>query len=456
MELNHRINLEQKQTLSVNQVQSLNVLALTNQELEDFLMNEYLENPMLENSNDKENDMIMGMEKIYESGSSFKEQYLDNPEEEERRRNDARAKQEDVIKEYLLSQLQREKYTDRQRKIMDYLIDCLDEKGYFTYSLTELASPSGYEETELAECLKILKDLEPIGIFSRDLAECLEQQLRAKGEEDEKLFCLLREYLTELMNGQIGVISRKLGISTVQVKEYIHLIGNLNPRPIMSIQREEANYIVPDIIVSRHGGIWDVSINDSWMGEYKFSSYYMRMMEQSQDPELLVYFKERLDRARFVINCVEQRRRTITRIVETVLNLQEDYFEGKGPLKPMQQEDVANILGIHVSTVSRAIKGKYLQYKKSVALKALFSTALPATASASAADGSKGEIAGVSADQIKQKIQQMIETEGKKPLSDQKLAERLGEEGIQVSRRAVQKYRIQLNIPDSRQRGMLL
>ena len=219
MELNHRINIEQKQTLSVNQVQSLNVLALTNQELEDFLMNEYLENPMLENSNDKENDMIMGMEKIYESGSSFKEQYLDNPEEEERRRNDARAKQEDVIKEYLLSQLQREKYTDRQRKIMDYLIDCLDEKGYFTYSLTELASPSGYEETELAECLKILKDLEPIGIFSRDLAECLEQQLRAKGEEDEKLFCLLREYLTELMNGQIGVISRKLGISTVQVKE---------------------------------------------------------------------------------------------------------------------------------------------------------------------------------------------------------------------------------------------
>ena len=130
MELNHRINIEQKQTLSVNQVQSLNVLALTNQELEDFLMNEYLENPMLENSNDKENDMIMGMEKIYESGTSFKEQYLDNPEEEERYRNDARAKQEDVIKEYLLSQLQRGKYTGRQRQIMEYLIDCLDEKGY--------------------------------------------------------------------------------------------------------------------------------------------------------------------------------------------------------------------------------------------------------------------------------------------------------------------------------------
>lgn len=456
MELNHRINIEQKQTLSVNQVQSLNVLALTNQELEDFLMNEYLENPMLENSNDKENDMIMGMEKIYESGTSFKEQYLDNPEEEERYRNDARAKQEDVIKEYLLSQLQRGKYTGRQRQIMEYLIDCLDEKGYFTYSLRELASPSGYREAELAECLDILKELELVGIFSKDLAECLERQLRARGEEDEKLFCLLQEYLTELMNGQIGVISRKLGISTVRVKEYIHLIGNLNPRPIMSIQREEANYVVPDIIVSRHGSMWDVSINDSWMGEYKFSNYYMRMMEQSQDPELLAYFKERLERARFVVNCVEQRRRTITRIVETVLDLQEDYFEGRGPLKPMQQEDVANLLGIHVSTVSRAIKGKYVQYKKSVPLKSLFSTALPAAVPLSFAAGSEGENTGVSADQIKQKIRQMIEKEGKKPLSDQKITERLAEEGIQVSRRVVQKYRIQLNIPDSRQRGMLL
>ena len=213
---------------------------------------------------------------------------------------------------------------------------------------------------------------------------------------------------------------------------------------------------MPDIIVSRHGSMWDVSINDSWMGEYKFSNYYMRMMEQSQDPELLAYFKERLERARFVVNCVEQRRRTITRIVETVLDLQEDYFEGRGPLKPMQQEDVANLLGIHVSTVSRAIKGKYVQYKKSVPLKSLFSTALPAAVPLSFAAGSEGENTGVSADQIKQKIRQMIEKEGKKPLSDQKITERLAEEGIQVSRRVVQKYRIQLNIPDSRQRGMLL
>ncbi len=446
MELTGRLLVEQKQLLSVNQVQSLNILALTNQELEDFLMDEYLENPMLENSSDKDNDMITEMEKIYEQGATFKEQYLENPEDEEQRRKDVQAPPEDALKEHLLNQLDRGSYSERAWEIMKYLIDCLDEKGYFPYQIEELAGSAGCEPAEMNACLKELKELEPVGIFSADLAECLEKQLRVKGVEDETLFLLLREHMTELMSGQIGSISRKLGISTVKVKEYIHLIGGLNPRPVMDIQKEDAGYVVPDIIVTRDGGQWDVSINDNWMGEYRFNDYYIRMMEENRDPELQAYFKERLERARFVVNSVEQRRRTIIRIVEAVLQLQEDYFEGNGSLKPMQQEDIANLLGIHVSTVSRAVKGKYIQYRKSIPFKSLFTTALP---------GSKtGD--GVSAEAIKERIRQMIGAENGKPLSDQNLADMLAEEGISVSRRAVSKYRIQMNIPDSRQRGMLL
>ncbi len=445
MELGNGLLVEQKQALSVSQVQSLNILALTNQELEDFLMNEYLENPMLENSSDKENEMITDMEKIYEQGSSFRDQYLDNPEDEERNRSDARARGENTLKEYLQSQLDRGSYSDRIWEMMEYLIDCLDEKGYFTYAVEDLAAASGYRVEELRACLEELKELEPVGIFSADLAECLEKQLKVKGIEDETLFLLLHDHLTELMNGQIGKISRNLGVSTVRVKEYIHLIGGLNPRPVMDIQRDGTEYVVPDIIVTRHGGQWEVSINDGWMGEYRYNDYYIRMMEESQDPELQAYFRERLERARFVVNCVEQRRKTIIRIVEAVLALQEEYFEGTGPLKPMQQEDIANQLGIHVSTVSRAVKGKYIQYRKSVLLKSLFTVAL-----------SGQEDGGVSSDVIRQKIRQMIGEEGDRPLSDQKIAEKLEEEGISVSRRAVAKYRIQMNIPDSRQRGMLL
>lgn len=435
MEMGSGLLVEQKQALSVGQVQSLNILALNNQELEDFLMNEYLENPMLENSGDKENEMFTDMEKMYEKGTSFRDQYLENPEEEEQSRNDVRARTENSLKEYLLNQLDRGSLSQREWETAEYLIDCLDEKGYFLYQTEELAQNSGYEQ----------KELEPVGIFSSSLAECLEKQLRVKGVEDETLFVLLRNHMQELMNGQIGMISRKLQVSTVQVKEYIHLIGTLNPRPVMDIQKDDTEYVVPDILIARQNGQWEVTLNDGWMGEYRYNDYYIRMMEETKDPELQAYFRERLERARFVVNSVEQRRRTIVRIVEAVLELQKDYFEENGNLAPMQQEDIAQLLGIHVSTVSRAIKGKYIQYRKTIPLKALFTAGI----SDHEGDGA------VSSDTIKQRLRQMIEEEGKKPLSDQKLAERLEKEGISVSRRAVTKYRIQMNIPDSRQRGIL-
>lgn len=435
MEMGSGLLVEQKQALSVGQVQSLNILALNNQELEDFLMNEYLENPMLENSGDKENEMFTDMEKMYEKGTSFRDQYLENPEEEEQSRNDVRARTENSLKEYLLNQLDRGSLSQREWETAEYLIDCLDEKGYFLYQTEELAQNSGYEQ----------KELEPVGIFSSSLAECLEKQLRVKGVEDETLFVLLRNHMQELMNGQIGMISRKLQVSTVQVKEYIHLIGTLNPRPVMDIQKDDTEYVVPDILIARQNGQWEVTLNDGWMGEYRYNDYYIRMMEETKDPELQAYFRERLERARFVVNSVEQRRRTIVRIVEAVLELQKDYFEENGNLAPMQQEDIAQLLGIHVSTVSRAIKGKYIQYRKTIPLKALFTAGI----SDHEGDGA------VSSDTIKQRLRQMIEEEGKKPLSDQKLAEQLEKEGISVSRRAVTKYRIQMNIPDSRQRGIL-
>ena len=158
MELGGSLLVEQKQALSLGQVQSLNILALNNQELENFLMNEYLENPMLENSSDKENEMFTDLEKMYEKGSSFREQYLNNPEEEEKSRNDVQAKTENFLKEYLQNQLDRSSCTDRTWEIYEYLIDCLDDKGYFTYETEELAKNSGYLKEELDSCLETLKD----------------------------------------------------------------------------------------------------------------------------------------------------------------------------------------------------------------------------------------------------------------------------------------------------------
>nr|WP_302141497.1 RNA polymerase sigma-54 factor [uncultured Schaedlerella sp.] len=374
MDLMNYTAAEQKQILSAGQVQSLDILALTNQELEDFMVNEYLENPLLERAEQRENDLMTSIEKFSESdaGTSYADQHPGNPDDREHFEQEFSARSGDPVKELLLGQLNWKDYSQKQMKMMSYLVDCLDEKGFFTHDSGELSAESGYPKEELDQCLAVLRELEPAGIFAPNLAECLIRQLEAKDLAEETLCVLLRDYLTELVSGQIGTISRSLGISTIRVKEYIHLIGSLNPRPLMDVQSEESSYVVPDIIVSRPGGKWTVEINDQWMGEYRFSDYYIHMMKDATDPGLTAYFKERLERARFVFGCVEQRRKTITRIMEAILARQEDYFIHRDSLKPMGMEDIAADLRVSVSTVSRAVRGKYVQYKKTEPLEALF------------------------------------------------------------------------------------
>lgn len=357
---------------------ALNILALNNQELEDFLVNEYLENPMLENLEHKENDLMASIEKFSDGGSdlSYADQHPGNPDDEDRGGEEPEdswsTQAEDPLRRSLLGQLRLREYSAYQLKIMNYLIDCLDDKGFFTYDIQELAATSGYAKEDLEQCLNVLRRLEPAGIFSPNLTECLIAQLEAKDIRDQALPVLLREHLSDLIEGQIGKISRHLGISTIQVKEYIHLIGSLNPRPIMDIQRSEASYVVPDIIISKQGGRWNAEINDQGMGEYRLSDYYIRLMEESSDPELTAYFKERLGRAKLVMNCVEKRRRIITQVTEAVLRHQENYFGHKGPLIPVKAEDIAEELGLDAATIRQAVKGKYAQYKKTVALESLF------------------------------------------------------------------------------------
>ena len=180
------------------------------------------------------------------------------------------------------------------------------------------------------------------------------------------------------------------------------------------------------------------------MGEYRYNDYYIRMMREAEDPELAAYFKEKLERARFIVNCVEQRRSTIIRIVEAILELQKDYFENRGQLQPMSMSEVAKKVDMHVSTVSRAVKGKYLQYRNVVLMKDLFTGAV----------GTKEGTGEMSADGVKNRIAQLIGKEkSEETLSDSRIAEILKAEGTDISRRTVAKYRAELGILDSRQRA---
>lgn len=444
--LENNLTLEQRQVLSAGQIQSLEILACTNQELDSFMTNEYLENPMLECSSDKQSESLCDLEQMYEKGTSYRDQYL-HSEEDDSRKTDIRAEEGGEWRSFILGQLNKEDYSNREWQLFGRLVECLDDKGFFTYEICDVAELFHCEEEIVRRCLEILKQLEPVGIFSQDISECLVRQLEAQGVTDEKLFFMVKEYMTDILKGHISTVTRAMHISTATVKHYIHMIGQLNPRPFMNAGEKRTQYIIPDILMAREDGKWKAWINDSWMGEYKYNDYYIHMMQTSVDDELRRYFQAKLKRARFVMDCVEQRRRTIEKVAEAIAEIQEPWLLRGEALRAMTLEDVAQRTELHPSTVSRAIKGKYFQYKKTVFIRDLFSVAL---------DGTASKKEGVSSKETKEMIREIIIGEDReRPISDQAISDRLEKQGVQISRRTVAKYRIQMGILDSRQRGYL-
>ena len=437
--------LEQAQTLSGAQIQSLKVLEYTNQELDAFLQTEYLENPLLEASMDRQEETMQNLEKFYEQGSEDSEysgEQIREKDDDVDRRGDVRAKEQWTRERLVMEQLPHGRYSENERRLIRYLAGCLDDSGYFPYDAEDIAEATGYEKALVERCLRELKELEPAGIFAKDLSECLILQLRRAGAQEPKLYEMTEDYLDEILRGHVSRVTRQLHISTVQAKEYMHILSTLNPRPLAGEGRETP-YIVPDILAVREGSGWKVELNDRWMGEYRLNDYYIHMMEEAQDPELKEYFAEKFRRAKHVLECVEQRRTTLLRIVYEILERQSGYFLRGEVLKPMAQEEIAQALQIHSSTVSRALRGKYLQYQKTVLLKDLFSAAV-----------SKEE--GSSAEDVKSRIRTLVEKEDREnALSDSRLEKLLAEEEIMVSRRTIAKYREQMGIPDSNMRAYL-
>lgn len=434
--------LEQAQTLSGAQIQSLKVLEYTNQELDAFMQTEYLENPLLETSMDRQEETMQNLEKFYETGSEYSGEHVRENDDDVDRRGDVQAKEQWTKERMVMEQLPHGRYSEEERKLIRYMAGCLDDSGYFPYEAGDIARASGYEEGLVEKCLSDLKELEPAGIFARDLSECLILQLRRAGAEDPKLYEMTEHCLDEILKGHVSRVTRQLHISTVQAKEYMHILSTLNPRPLAGESRE-TQYIVPDILAVREGDGWKVELNDRWMGNYHLNDYYIHMMETAQDQELKEYFAEKLRRAKYVLECVEQRRTTILRIVYEILERQSGYFLRGEALKPMTQEDIAQALNLHSSTVSRAVRGKYLQYQRSVLLKDLFS-------------GQVSKEESAAPDDVKARIRELIRQEDKKaPYSDSRLEKLLLEGGITVSRRTIAKYREQMGIPDSQMRGYL-
>ena len=437
MEISYNTILEQSQIMSQNQIQSLQILAMDNAELNEYLMNEYLENPLLEHEGaDRQEDRKANLSdsvrnETYKSWNQESKGYdmvSENPLE---------------LKYFLLDQVNQLKYSVLENKVMEFLIECLDSSGFFTTPAEEVARMTRAPLQTVEKCLGVLSQLKPDGIFAPDLAHCLIRQLEVESEDDEYIRDIILHHLEDVAEGKISTISRSQGLSTAQVRKYIAMIKRLNPRPLTGIVSGRTEYIMPDVIFSYKDQQWTIELNDKWMGDYKLSTYYMNLMKTATDKELLEYFRKKMESTRFIIRSVEQRRMTILRICEAILNWQMDYFAGKGPLKPMTMADIAEEIDMHVSTISRGIKGKYLQCPRgTIRMKSLFLSGVSA-----------GTDLSETPDAVKEKIKEIIDNENpEKPYSDQEISELLEAQEVSISRRTVAKYRKELGISTTYER----
>jgi RNA polymerase sigma-54 factor len=351
-----------------------------------------------------------------------------------------------TLYEHLESQLGLVKgLTDGQRKIALYLIGNLDEKGYLEISLEEVAHRMGAALDEVEDLLTMIQHFDPVGVGARSLEECLLLQLQHEGLDDEKVVRVVRDHLADLANNRFQRIAEKLSCSIQEVQEIADRVRSLNPRPGASFSHGETRYVIPDVTVEKVGGEYIVLVNDISAPRLVINRFYEKMLkEQKSQDEARQFIHEKLNAALWLAKSLEQRRLTLMRVTQAIVDVQRDFFEhGVHFLKPMTQKEIAERVNLHESTISRATSNKYVQTPRGIfELKYFFTSAL-ATASGEAA----------SSESVKKRIKAIIDGEDRKrPLSDQAITEMLLKEGIEISRRTVAKYREEMMIPSSAKR----
>ena len=347
-----------------------------------------------------------------------------------------------------------------ERVIAEYILGNIDERGYVGCSAAEIAAGLKIEAAAVQKVLRVIQTFDPPGVGARDLRECLMIQLRRLDDPLSKLALrVVRDHLEDLARRRLRRITRALGISDEKLKEVAQVIEQLQPQPNLSASSDpnkllaldtEVSYITPDLIVQKIGAEWVASLADGSVPSVKINAAYRHLLNNSRGDIKDAaddYVAKNLDDARWFINAIDQRRTTMLKVANYLLQAQLPFFE-EGPtrLRPMVLQDLADAIGMHVSTISRVSNGKYMQTPHGVfELKYFFDNKL---------NTDEGE--AVSVRSVKEKISQFVAAEDKvQPLSDQQLVEELNKGGLKIARRTVAKYRDQLKIPAQRYRRAL-
>jgi len=472
--LNQKLQLKLSQKLSPQQIQLMKLIQLTTAELEQKITNEIEENPALEKGseslendrNEYEGDIGEGDinvdEYLSDETESYDQNYYSNQEES----TNFQTKESISFHQFLDNQSKNLILADLEKPICEFLIGSIDESGYLRREIEDIIDDLAFtqnivaDNTQVLSVLKKIQDLDPPGVGARSLQECLLIQLKRKKNEKESIINsinLIENEFELFSKKKFSRITEKLNLSEEDLKLVVEEISKLNPKPGGAITSEFSNNtIVPDFILSIEDGNFTVELNKRNSPELRLSNSYKNILEgYKNDPnktksqnQTVQFLKQKLDSAKWFIEAIEQRHQTLFQTINAIVNFQKEYFltgEEKN-LKPMILKDIAEIINMDISTVSRVANSKYIDTPYGIKLlKSYFSEGMK---------NSEGD--EISTIEIKKILKEIINKENKnKPLSDIELSDKLFKKGYKVARRTVSKYREQLDISVARLRKEL-
>ncbi len=348
------------------------------------------------------------------------------------------------LTEHLYWQLGFSDLAGLDREIATLIVGNLNENGYLLETLEGIAEALGASAERVAQVLERVQEFDPVGVAARDLSECLSVQARVAGITDRLVLTIIDDHMDLLQRRDLRGIAKVLGVTIEEVSIAADVIGSFEPRPGRQYSSEDPIYITPDIYVHKVGNEYHVVLNDDGMPRLKVSSAYRDVLARgsAEGKETREYVRERLRSAVWMIKSINQRQRTIVKVMESIIRFQREFFDrGSHALRPLNLRDVAEDIGMHESTVSRVTTNKYVQTPHGIfELKFFFNSSIQTT------DGD-----AIASESVKEKIREIIGKEdSRKPFSDQKIAQILAaEQSVKIARRTVTKYRESMGILSS-------
>lgn len=445
MNFNQSLDLTQSQKLIMTTAlkQSLNILNMSKLEVEDIILKEAEENPLLEVEISSEVNWEEYIANIEKSTHISKNELNYNPDNDINLEN--MIKDSSNIYEHLKLQISLYKLNKEEMNICEYIIDSLDKDGYLRIDEGEIIDLLNIDKKLFNSCLEKIWQLEPSGVGARNLSECLTIQMNNLGLHNKTLEEIVNKDLDLVASNKYKEISKKYNISLKRCIDMINIIKALDPRPAGSLSIEKSIYVQPDVIVEKIDDEFIVYTNSNDDCRIKINNFYKEVLKNAQyDKSAKDFIKEKLNSATGLIKNIEGRKNTVLKIAEEIVKSQEDFFrKGIKYIKPMKMKDIANTLNFHESTISRGVNGKYMLTPFGLfEFKYFFSSSLETNY-----DGV------ISSTSIKKIIQETIKGENKKkPLSDDQISKLLKDKGLSVARRTVAKYREELGILSSSKR----